>query len=685
MSSIPSNLTRAPNLLTAQLFASQLGRTNVDLLRLQGQMSSLRAVSRMSDDAVRASAISTLDGRIERSAQRMTNLGTAGDILDRLDSSLGDAADLVREAKSIASGQIGVGSDAVTRNNQAVVIESMITSLVDVANRETRGVYVFGGSTPSRPPLVSVSGGYRYIGQGSGLVTDLDIGERVPITLGGDNAIGEVSARLRTTTDLNPGLTGDTRLASVVGGRGLGVSLGTINFSFDSGPTATVDLTGADTMQDVADAVTAAIRQYESDNSVTVLGPGGVSFSGGAISVDVVSGSPLPDPQLTFTDSGAGVTAQDLGLSQASFDAVSPVGTDINARLTLQTPVTALPGVTQPMGSVRIRMTTGSVNAVHDVDLSSAQTIDDVRRLIEDSNPGVRVRINTAGTGINVYNEVAGPGLSIEEVPGGADTATELGIRSYHAETATTELNDGRGVRIVDGATNPLTGAPDPARDVDFKIRLGNGNEFTVDLRTSDMTNIQSVIDRINAEAGAAMSRGEIPPGSFSAGLTDGANGIAFSDPLALGAISIEKQNNSAAAEDLGLTRGTYDATSATFLSQDRATVRVQNVLTTLMDLRDALRNNDSDGITLAGSQLDQHVDRLNATQGLVGVYGQRVEQAGERQADLDLLDQSTKSQLQDLDFTDASVRYNVLQTQLQAAMTVGARAQSTTLLDFLG
>jgi flagellin-like hook-associated protein FlgL len=330
-------------------------------------------------------------------------------------------------------------------------------------------------------------------------------------------------------------------------------------------------------------------------------------------------------------------------------------------------------------------MTQGSVNAVHDVDLSSAQTIDDVRRLIEDSSPGVRVRINSAGTGINVYNEVAGPGLSIEEVPGGANTATELGIRSYHAETATTELNDGRGVRIVDGSTNPVTGAPDPARDVDFKIHLGNGNEFTVDLRSQDMTNIQSVIDRINAEAGAAMARGDIPPGSFSAGLTDGANGIAFNDPLALGAMTVEKQNNSAAADDLGLMAGTYDATSATFIAQDRATVRVQNVLTTLMDLRDALRNNDSDGITLAGSQLDQHIDRLNATHGLVGVYGQRVAQAGERQEDLDLLDRSSKSQLQDLDFTDATLRYNVLQTQLQAAMTVGARAQSTSLLDFLG
>jgi len=685
MSAIPSNLTRAPNLLTSQIFASQLGRTNVQLLTLQAQMSSLRAVARMSDDAVKASAISTLDDRIERTAQRMTNIDTAGDVLDRLDSTLGNASDLVRSAQAIASGQIGVGSDPATRTTQAVIIDSMISSLADLANTQTRGIYVFGGSTPSRPPLVSVSGGYRYVGQGSGLVTDLDIGERVPITLGGDNAIGEVSARLRSTADLNPSLTGDTRLASVAGGRGLGVSLGTFNFSFNNGPTASVDLTHADTLQNVTDALTAAIRQYETDNSVSVLGPGGVSLSGGSINIDVVSGGSGPNPQLTFTDAGAGTTAHDLGLAQASFDSTSPLGSDLNPRLTLQSSVASLAGVTQPLGSIRIRMSQGSVNAVHDVDLSSARSIDDIRRLIEDSSPGVRVRINNTGTGINIYNEVAGPGLSIEEVPGGANTATELGIRSFHAQTATSELNDGRGVRIIDGATNPVTGAPDPARDVDFIIHLGNGSQFTVDLRSQDMLNIQSVIDRINSQAAAAVARGDIPPGSFSAGLTDGANGIAFSDPLAFGPITIEKQNNSPAADDLGLMGGTYDASSATFLSQDRARVRVQNVLTTLMDLRDALRNNDSDGITLAGSQLDQHIDRLNTTHGLVGVYGQRVEQAGQRQLDLDLLDRSSKSQLQDLDLSEASVRYNILQTQLQAALTVGARAQSTTLLDFLG
>ena len=107
--------------------------------------------------------------------------------------------------------------------------------------------------------------------------------------------------------------------------------------------------------------------------------------------------------------------------------------------------------------------------------------------------------------------------------------------------------------------------------------------------------------------------------------------------------------------------------------------------LTTLIDLRDALRNNDSDGITLAGSQLDQHLERVTATHALVGVYAQRVDLATTRQENLSLQDESMKSQLQDVDFTEASIRYSALRTQLQASLTLGGQSQSQTLLDFLG
>jgi flagellin-like hook-associated protein FlgL len=44
----------------------------------------------------------------------------------------------------------------------------------------------------------------------------------------------------------------------------------------------------------------------------------------------------------------------------------------------------------------------------------------------------------------------------------------------------------------------------------------------------------------------------------------------------------------------------------------------------------------------------------------------------------------SLKSQLQDLDFTEAALRFAVLQQQLQAGLQTASRVTSLSLLDFL-
>jgi flagellin-like hook-associated protein FlgL len=68
-----------------------------------------------------------------------------------------------------------------------------------------------------------------------------------------------------------------------------------------------------------------------------------------------------------------------------------------------------------------------------------------------------------------------------------------------------------------------------------------------------------------------------------------------------------------------------------------------------------------------------------------VGVYDSRVEREATRQEDQSLLDEQFRSQLQDLDFAEAAVRFNLLQTQLTASLSVGAQTQTRSLLDFLG
>jgi flagellin-like hook-associated protein FlgL len=691
MTSIPSNLSRVSNLLSSQLLLASLSRTNVDLLTVQQQMSSGKRVSRFSDDPIAAGAIGVLQQRLAQGSQVLQNLSLAQNTLDSADHALGEVSSLILSAKDVASGQIGTGSSTSTRNTEAVGIDGFLSSLLSLANTSTNGLYLFGGSTATSPPVVEAHGGYRYVGRGNGLHGQLGSASDVPITIGGDNAIGASSARLRGTVDLNPSLTGSTRLAELGGGRALGISKGTIQFSFNGGPTATVDLSQADTVQDVDNALTSAIHQYETANSVTILGPGGVSTSGGSLSVDVITGS--PNPNLTFSDIGTGQTAKDLGLSQNAFSATTALGTDLNPKLNLLTPISAISGLTTPLGTVRFRFGSAAGSSVTNVDLSSAQSIDDVRNLIETQVQGVRVQINAAGNGIDIFNEISGPSLSIEPTGSSPDTASELGVRSLGLATLAADYNDGRGVRIVDGRTDPVTGSIKRSLNTDLRITLGNGQAFDVDFRPQDLLNTQSILSRINSEFSTAVGQPPVIPtapalnaGEFQAGLATAGNGLTLTQSLggSPSPILVEKLNNSPAIEDLGLSTGTYDATSATFTAQDPAGIRVDNIFTALVRLRDALRADDSAGITVAGNALDGQVDRLSESRALVGVYGNRIQAATNRQTDENTTNEAVRTQLQDVDFTEASIRFSLLRTQLQAALQTGAGAQHLSLLDFL-
>lgn len=679
MSIPPASLARVPTLLTARQSLANLTRTNLGLFEVETQFSTGRRVNRPSDDAVSAAGISVLDERLERAAQRLRNLDHAGTALNTLDQALGEAHDLYLEAKTIASTQVNAGSSAEERAAQAQVVQSLIDGLFRIANRDSAAGFLFGGGRTGGAPVQVHLGGYRYVGQGNGLVTDLGQGENIPITLGGESALGGTSARVRGSADLDPQLTADTRLADLAGARGLGVTPGTIDLSVNGEPGVRIDLTSADTAGDVADAITAALRAYEADHGVVILGPGGVGFSGGAFTIDLVGG---PDaPEVTFAEVGGGVTAQDLGLTGA-FSSTSPAGQDTAPRLTWRTPVSTLSGLGGPLGS--IRLTNLGRSAV--IDLSGAETLEDVRNLIQGADLGVRVEINADGTGIDVLNEVAGgqaQAMSIEEVAGSGSTAARLGIRTLTFDTLLADFNDGRGVRIANGGTDPTTGLPDPARDVDFVITLGDGRTISVDLRPEDIISVRTLVDRINAQAAA---QGVNVPAEFRAGLTDGPNGVSLiQNPGLGGPVTVAMANNSPAAEDLGLLSGSYDAATGNYRAEDRARVRVDSLFTALIDLRDALLANDTFGITLAGEKLEAVSERLTEARALVGARGARVDAAVRRTEDLVVLDEKMRSDLRDLDYAEASVRFGKLQLQLNAGLQVAAIAQSRTLLDYLG
>lgn len=685
MSTFPTSFGRAPSALITRTNLANLQRTNFDLFRVNQQLSTGRNLLRPSDDAVKAATIALLDGRIERSEQRIENLGLATGSLDTIDQALGDATNLLNEALGIASAQINGTASEEEREGQALIVDSMLSSLYNIVNRESLVGHIFGGNRPGTPPVQDLLGAYRYVGGLDNMYTDIGVTSGIPVTLGGSNALGDVSSRVQGTVDFDPGLSLDTELEDLAGARDLGVSTGVIEMTIDGGSVIEVDLGDAETVGDVVDRITAAINNYETDNGVTVLGPGGLSVSGGTIAFD------LPASTISFGDLQGSSVAADLGLATdppAVFDATNTATADLDPRLDWTTSLSDLNGITLPLGEISITNNGRGFT----VDLSGAETLADVRSLIEQGGTNVRVRINEAGTGIDVVTELATGrerALSISDTADGTNTATLLGIRSYTHDTPLSAFNDGTGVEVISGRTDP-DGNLDPDLNTDFVITIGENPELEIpiDLSPSDLTDVQSLLAAINNQADAVLAA-QTPPRpatDFQASLTNAQNGIVLAQDSSLGGVvKVSPRNNSPAASQLGFMDTTSFGAGGSVISADRASVRVTNAFTGLLDLAEALRNNDTFGIQLASDILTEAAGDLGNVRGVVGGYANRAIEEQQIEEGRQLLDTTLRSNLRDLDFAEASGRLALLQTQLQAGLTVTANANQLSLLDFLG
>ncbi|MEO1009324.1 MAG: flagellin [Planctomycetota bacterium] len=682
MTQVSAGLTRVPNLFVAQMQLNRINRGNVDLFRVEERLATGRDVNRFSDDSVRASAISALDQSIERSGQWLRNLDVAQSALDRLDVALGDAQDVTLEAKSIASEFINVTFSADDRAGAAVTVDSLIQKAFEVANRKSNVGFMFGGDAPGARPVEAMLGGYAYRGAGDGLRIDLGPGVDVPLTLGPGSPLGGTSARVAGSVELRPPVTEDTPVADLLGARGTGIDLGSFRLAIGDATTQTIDLSGVDTAGDIADAIEAAIRAVEAETEQTILGPQGVRFDARALRIDLE-----PDggggPELAFTDIAAGTAAADLGLLMDG-GMVTPTedaGADLNPRLSWLSPIET--GDELPLGAIRIR----HAGQTRVVDLSSARTMQDLRNAIEATDLGVRLELDSENGTINLVSDLAvarGFGLSVEEIDGNDETASRLGIRSFSGATPVDGLNDGAGVRIIDDQVDPITGEIDPERNTDFRVTLGNGVAFDVDLRPEDLGTIAGIAARINA---AAADAGVLVPGDFEAGVVaSGPGGLALrQDPEIGGTLTLEPLNASRALQDLGLGDAAFDAASSMMIGEDVGQVRVRNLFSDLLDLRQALSDDDVSGIGLAGESIEQRLEAVAQVRAINGGNGRRVQDAADRQEDIVFLDQATRSGLRDTNFAEAAITLSQLQTQLQASLQVTAISRQQSLLDFLG
>jgi flagellar hook-associated protein 3 FlgL len=636
MSILPTGLSRVSNLLKSSVAISSINSTQSQLLTLENELSTGKQVNSPSDNPASAAIIQQLNQTLADRQSFSTNLNSASSQLGEVDNSLSSLNDLLQQAQTIASQNVGSTATASQRQSAAAVVQTLISQSLSVGNTQFNGVYIFGGDKSNQAPFSSDSNGaITFAGTSDVLQNDVDTNTLAPFTADGAEIFGALSNQQTGATNLDPAATANTRLIDMNGANGNGIHLGSI--SIGNGTTsAIVDLSHADTLGDVV-------------NSINAAGVAGVTASIGANGLVLSGGG-----NISVNEVGGGTTASDLGvLTPTGAGAGVPVnGQNLQTKVT---PLTMLSSLRGGAGLDLSGLTIANGSTTTHISFTGLSTVQDVINAINSSTAGVKAQINSTGTGIDIVNPIQGNTMSISE--NGGTTASELGLQTMSPGTLLSSLNGGKGVNLVSGA--------------DLQITRRDGSTFQVDLNGA--TTIQDVINDINtADAG----------GGVTASFDNNTNGIVLTDSTGGGGtLAVSSINASTAATDLGLSA---PAVGNTISGTDVNPVQPSGIFADLQQLQTALNNNDPAGITAAAQSLQNDYNRVSVARGVNGAQMQEVQNRQSQISTENTATQSFLSNLQDTDYTTAVTQFQSLQTALQASYEVTADMGQMSLVQFL-
>ena len=648
----PVPTTRSADLHSQARLLAQLHQDQLDIQRIQAQISTGRKLLAPSDNAAAAHRGMTLQRLLEVKAQAKINLNTTQSYLDAADNALGGVAKLLNEAKATALGVANLAISEPARETALAEIRRTMEQLVNVGNTQFRGRYLFTGSRTTILPFEMVGEEVIYRGNEGDLPSFVDLDLAYASNVPGSEVFGTFSPGVRGTVDLNPPLTTTTRLSDLAGGEG--IVAGTIAVS-DGFTTSFIDLSSADTIGEVADLIA---TNPPTGRTLTVS----ISATGLVIDIDDGGGG-----NLTIREVTGGTTAEDLGIFNTTGTGVGPiVGLDLNPTLRLTTSLASLPVPIDLASGLQIQQ--GDETFV--IDTSGAQTVEDLLNILNGSDASVLADIDPAGDRIRIRSRLAGVDFSIGE--NGGTTAADLGVRSLTSDVFLSDLNYGRGIETKTGT--------------DFTIRRKDG--VAIDIDVDGAQTLGDVIDLINNHP-----LNLAPATRVDARLSSSGNGIELFDGNVGGAstLEVEATFGSNAAIDLGLVpRGETIATAMTggtgdsLVGADPYPLEVAGVFNSLARLYDAVAASDVPGIELAVAGMDADYQRVNFARAEIGARGRSLESLDAHLEDEDVQLQSALSDEIDTDLADAIAQLSAQQAALEATLRLTAQTFQLSLFDFL-
>ncbi|MFO0917593.1 MAG: flagellar hook-associated protein FlgL [Planctomycetaceae bacterium] len=632
---------RTTSALHAQQLIANVQNSQNALSRLQQQISTGSRLLSPSDDPVAAMTALILQNELDRRSSYQSNITTNQGFLAASDQALGTVSDALNQAKSIAQNGLNSSLSDTDRAALADQVASLIQTVTNAGNTMYNGRYVFGGSYGDSAPFSSSGDFIRYNGDNQSLLTFADFNSLVANNIDGQSAFAGLT-KPNATQDLNPTLSLAAPLASLHGGSG--VTSGAIDITVVDGSTTitkSVDLSNADTLQDVKDRIQNAFAS----SSVTVSV--GINSSNSGLSITPSSGT------ISIQNATGSKAASDLGI--ASTAAASINGGDLDPRLSIFTPLSTLnngAGIGSTAGT-GLKIVNGTRTST--VDLNGAVTVQDVLNRIRAADPDVVADISSDGRGISVSSRLSGADFSIGE--NGGTNATALGIRTFTGSTPLSQLNYGSGIAL------------DQNQGTALSIARRDGTTATVDL--TGVATVQDVLDKINA----------VDPGHLTASLNSVGNGISLTDDSGTGTLTVA---DSELSRRLGIAGSDSSGATGVLVGKDVNPQQPSGALNILATLQTALRTNDTQTLNRLLPQIDSEVSRVNSARAAVGSKEQLLTTLQNGLGDANLQSKDQLSKVKDVDMTTAITQLLQMQQSLQATLQVAAQINQMSILQYL-
>ncbi len=639
---------RVTNNMIANNTVFNMQRSISRLLDLQVQLSTGRQINKPSDDPIGVQRDLNYRTELAKNAQYQNNNQQALTWMQNYDSSLSDLKDLYSSANEIAIAMANGTYDDITREGSAEEIASILEQMVQLANNEQEGRFIYSGYRTDQKPLILSSNGVVYKGDQGQIDYQIEAKSRMTVNLSGSDVFLKPLSVLGEKSDLNAAVTNNTLLADLHGGEGIDLASGTFTFINENlGINATIDISGATTVGDLFDPATGINAQLA---------------AAGITNVEIKLGEEGNNLLVDTTKSG-------LISNVTSIDKLND-GNGID------------------MENGKFVVSDGASISI-EIDLSGAANVGEIitafnSQMTSAGYPAVTMSLNAAGTGLQIDDAGGTPGLRIEDSSALSTTAIDLGIIGLIGTGLTGKdldpiesfkIDDTAGTTAADLGINGSVSVDYSGNDLDPILLassnladLNNGMGFDLgrivvhhgddtvsfDLSSPSIVTIQDVLDKIN---GSGLD--------ITASLNASSTGIQIENNDPTVSLIIENDTGSELAKDLGIWGST-------------------DLMGSMILLQKSLLNNDQDGTGRLLENLDAGIQHLLNLRASVGAKAVRLETTASRLIDMELSFTKLLSDTEDADITKLATDLASQESNYQASLAASARIIQPSLLDFL-